>query len=105
MPEETVTAQAAPQAQVSTPQPAPVGGKGVSKKSNSKLPLIAIAIVAVVAIIGVGAYLMLAKTAKPVVKRAATVPTSKEATVDPNTIVVWSWNTAASALQELIFPL
>ena len=49
-----------------------------------------------------GAYFVLSKTAKPAAKPMAVAPAVKEVKEDPNTITVWSWNTAAKALEELV---
>jgi len=100
MPEDTVSVQPTSTA----PQTAPAVDVSSPKKGGSKLPLLALLALVVVAVIGVGAYLMFSKTVKPVAKEASTTTTTTTTTttVDANTIVVWSWNTAASALQELV---
>src|ERR1035437_7289795 len=105
MPEDTTITQPVPV----TPQPtpavevtAPVDKAASPKKNNLKLPLLALAVLAIVAIIGVGAYFVLSKTTKPAVKETAAISAVTETKEDPNTITVWSWNTAAKALQELV---
>jgi len=72
MPEETVTAQPTPVA----PQPTSVVEAQAPKKSGPKLLILALLtlVIVVVAAIGIGAYLMLSKTAKPVAKETAVVP-------------------------------
>jgi len=85
MPEEIVTAQATPPV---VPQPTPAAEVSSPKKSNLKLPLLAIAALIVVAIIGVGAYLMMSKTAKPTGQTAA--GTSSNGKIQIKFAVHWS---------------